>query len=66
MDLLKSIFKGNQNLYYKKYLLWGGGLWGTKGEGLSRNMYKGHMDKAKGSRCVGSKVRDKDGWGGGE
>ena len=23
---------------------------GGKGEGLLRNMYKGHMDKAKGSR----------------
>ena len=36
---------------------------GEIGEGPSRNMYKGHMDKAKGSRCVGSKVRVKDGWG---
>ena len=26
---------------------------GEKGEGLSRNMYKGHMDKAKGGRFEG-------------
>ena len=36
---------------------------GKVGEGPSRNMYKGHMDKAKG---VGSRVGSGDGWGGGE
>ena len=28
---------------------------GEKGVGLSRNMYKGHMDKAKGGRFKGGK-----------
>ena len=28
---------------------------GLKGEGLSRNMYKGHMDKAKGGRIEGGR-----------
>ena len=37
---------------------------GGKGEGSSRNMYKGHMDKAK--EGVGSRVGGGDGWGGGE
>ena len=36
---------------------------GEKGEGSSRNMYKGHMDRDKGG--VGSKVRGGDGWNGG-
>ena len=27
-----------------------GGHWGKEGEGLSRNMYKGHTDKPKDSR----------------
>ena len=31
---------------------------------MSRNMYKGHMDKVKGG--VGSKVGGGDGWGRGE
>ena len=30
-------------------------------EGSSRNMYKGHVDKAKGG--VGSRVGGGDGWG---
>ena len=35
-------------------------MW-TKGGRVVRNMYKGHMDKAKG---VGSRVGSGDGWGG--
>ena len=31
------------------------GIMGGKGEGLSRNMYKGHMDKAKGGRIEGGR-----------
>ena len=39
----------------------GGRYQGKQGEGPSRNMHKGHMDKAKGGRRVGGG----DGWGGG-
>ena len=35
---------------------------GKIGEGSSRNMYKGHMDKAKGGRIEGGRW----GWLGGE
>ena len=31
--------------------------WGEKGEGLSRNMYEGHTDKAKGGRIKGGSER---------
>ena len=30
-------------------------IMGEKWEGLSRNMYKGHMDKAKGGRIEGGR-----------
>ena len=43
---------------------WGGDNGEGKREGLSRNMYKGHMDKAKGG--LRSRVGGGDGWGGGE
>ena len=32
---------------------WGRGQWGEKGEGSSRNMFKGPMDKPKGARIKG-------------
>ena len=38
---------------------------GGKRERVFRNMYKGHMDKAKG-RGVGSRVGGGDGWSGEE
>ena len=41
-----------------------GGSNGEKGEGLSGNMHKGHMDKTK--RGVGSRVECEDGWSEGE
>ena len=31
------------------------GSWGIIGEGPSRNMYKGHMDRAKGDRDEGGR-----------
>ena len=40
------------------------GIMGGKGRSLFRNMYKGHMDKAKGG--VGSRVGGRDGWGRGK
>ena len=36
----------------------GEGQWGEEGEGSSRNMYKGHMDKANGGRFKG----ERQGW----
>ena len=33
----------------------GRGKWGKIGEGPSRNMFKGHMDKAKGGRFEGGR-----------
>ena len=33
----------------------GKGVVGRKGEGLLRNMYKGHMDKVKGGRIEGGR-----------
>ena len=33
----------------------GEGQWGKIGEGLSSNMHKGHMDKARGCRFEGGK-----------
>ena len=41
---------------------WEEGEWRKIGEGLSRNMYKGHMDKAKGGRFKG-KRQGWVGWG---
>ena len=36
---------------------------GKIGEGSSKNMYKGNMDKVKGGRMVGSRVGGGDRWG---
>ena len=47
---------------------WGEGQWRKIGEGLSKNMYKGHMDKARAGRVDGGgwgwEWREWEGWWG--